>query len=299
MTFTVDKSVFCNRPVISGFTGTKTFTGPTGPTGPTGSIGFNGPISITGYTGSDGPTGLNGQYGSVGSNGVIGITGPTGSNSSPLIHKYIYTIGSTINDQIITYDNVYFILLPLNTTIIDVIICGGGGTSTYTIDGSIIKSSSGGCGNVMHLSRMRVNRNNQILSLLITPGNISNSGSLVTFEINSYINLTNPNINNYFINIFRSFGGDNSVINTVSANGIAGVVNGYQEYYESYIQSASIQTWNVGDDIHIIGAYPILDDEDVQSLSRGEIIDISGVNSDIITTTSKGNGGIILYCYSN
>ncbi len=330
MIYTYNRSVFCGLPIISGYTGTYTgptgntgYTGmygpfqmgPTGLTGPNGFDGYTGPIGSTGYTGLTGPIGFYGCDGFIGDNGSTGLTGPTGftgmngmtgitgSNGpdgqfySRLIQKYVYTIGSLINNQTITYYTQYSVTLPTNTTVIDVILCGGGGSSTYSIDGSTLSSSSGGSGNVLHLSRIRVNETNQNIFITFVPVT-STIGTCVTFTIDSYITVYNDNIHN--IITVHSNGGHNAVIGTVSSNGSYTTNSiSLQEYYTSYIDSATIQTWNVGDDIDIVGAYPILDDDDVQSFSRGESIQITGTNSDVITTTPAGIGGIIIYCYYN
>lgn len=287
MVYTYNKSVFCGPLIISDYTGS--ITGPTGYTGPTGSIG---------QMGLTGPTGITGPIGYDGSTGIIGFTGPTGTITYNLIEKYVYTIGSTFNDKIITYNEPYYVFLPLNTTMIDVILCGGGGTSTYSINGTTVSSSSGGCGTILHLSRMRINQLNQVLIIYIVQS-LLNSGNITSFVIDNYNDLLNPNISNFDNNVFRSFGGSNAIINTISNNGFPSIIDGYQEYYTSYIEPAQVQSWNVGDDINIVGAYPILDDEDIQSLSRGETIQITGTNSDVITTIPAGNGGIIIYCYYN
>jgi hypothetical protein len=277
-----------------GITGTTGLTGTTGPTGIYGSIGHTG---TTGPDGNTGFTGITGYYGVTGFSGITGNTGPIGPQNlnSNLIAKYIYTIGSTINDNTIEYNKIYFIILPLSTTVIDVIICGGGGTSTYSNDGSTISSSGGGCGSIIHLSRLRINQEHQIVSMLIT-NILSNINT--TFFISS-VNSIMFDVLNEYIYQGTANGGSNAVINTVSNNGTYNITNGYQEFYTSYVESAQVQTWNVGDDINIVGAYPILDDEDIQSLSQGQTIQISGTNSDIITTTPAGAGGIIIYCYYN
>ncbi len=283
------------------------FTGLTGYTGPTGLDGYTGYLGITGYTGltgSTGPTGMDGYIGYTGITGITGLTGPTGYNNNNLIEKYIYTLGSTINGETITYNTFYDVILPVNTTVVDIILCGGGGTSTYSINGSTISSSSGGSGYVLHLPRFRVNQLNQTISFMLEQA-ILNDGNYISLEIVSDIdkfninNMNNPNYTNYYNNLFQSFGGANAVINTVSSNGYGAPTSGHQEWYSSYIKPAKVQTWTVGDDIDIVGAYPILDDEDVQSLSRGESIQITGTNSDVVTTTSAGLGGIIIYCYYN
>ncbi len=329
MIYTYNKSVFCGISNISNFTGTYTgptgntgYTGiygpsPIGPTGLTGPIGFDGyvgPTGITGYTGITGPIGfdgydgisgdigLTGPTGPVGLTGTIGITGITGSNGpdgqiySRLIQKYVYTIGSLINNQTINYGIIYTFNLPLYTTVIDVILCGGGGSSIYSNDGSTISSSSGGAGNILHLSRIRVNDTNQNIYISFEEA-LSGHGTTATFTVDSYVSIYSNTI--HVINTVQCIGGNNAVIGTVSSNGSYIINNPLHEYYTSYIESAKVQSWNVGDDIDIIGAYPILDDDDVQTFSRGESIQITGTNSDVITTTSAGLGGIIIYCYYN
>ncbi len=306
--YTYNQSVFCGRPIISSYTGT--ITGPTGNTGYTGMYGpiqvgptgLTGPIGFDGYDGSIGANGLTGPTGPIGFTGMNGMTGITGSNGpdgqiySYLIQKYVYTIGSLINDETINYNTVYQVNLPTNTSVIDVIVCGGGGSSTYSINGTTVSSSGGGAGYVLHLSRIRVNETNQ--SIYISFGEASSGhGNSVAFRINTYFTIYSDTI--YSLFVFECVGGNDAVIGTVSSNGSYTTGSSLHEHYNSYIESAKVQTWNVGDDIDIVGAYPILDDDDVQSFSRGESIQITGTNSDVVTTTPAGLGGFIIYCYYN
>jgi hypothetical protein len=281
MNYTYNQSVFCGRPIISGMTGT--FMGPTGysgPTGPTGPIGIQGRLQTTGITGITGP---------IGYTGYTGMTGPTGNISSNLIQKYSYTIGSIFDGEEITYAVPYSINLPTNTTMIDVILCGGGGTTSYSINGTVVTSSSGGSGCVLHLSRMRINPLNQNIYFYISP---STNGTNTTFVINTYYHF-NSNVSAVS---FVANGGQNATISTIAQNGTPYSNYGYQEHYTSYIESPHIQTWNLGD-VNILGAYPILDDEDIQSYSRGQNIQLVGTDPVVVTRSSQGVGGIVIYCY--
>lgn len=284
MQYTMDKSVFCNNP-----TGIYHFnlTGPTGPPGPNGQNNLTGPTGIDNSNGFIGPTGI---YGPTGLNGVLG---PTGTESDVLLDKSIYTIGSVANARIIDYNEAYEIPIPLNTTVIDIVVCSGGGTSTYKISGSTVSSSGGGSGYVIHLPRYRFNPLKQMLFIQITK---NETAECIFFSILSY----GTNYKNFGEMIYTAFNGENASINTQSQNGsyaLSNYASEYAEFYYSNMISGQVETWNVGDTINIIGGYPIDVDPDVVQLSSAESIQISGENSENITTIPAGNGGIIIYSY--
>ncbi len=265
---------------ITGQTGPIGYTGYTGPYGP---IGYTGPTGSTGYTGVDGPTGITGPTGSIGNDG------PTGSTGTSYINNYIGVYEYISSDLINTTFN---ISLPSNTSMIDVIISGGGGLSGISsYDPSTNATTtfgSGGSGGVQYISRFRINSNLQFYGSMTQTD--ASYGTTTVFGITSPTNLV----------ICTANGGSPSTNNT--KGNIGTITQSFTNcvYYTSYYTDGYDGTTNVGatTDLYVVSAISsILLSTGYESISQGQgwLLPLNSTYSEI----ERGNGGIIIYAYSS